>query len=141
MRAYSSDLRQRILHTVDQGTARAEVAALFQVSLSTIKRYLRQRRQTGQLAVKPIPGRPATYGAALDAALPAQLTAHDDATLEQHCQRWEQAHGQHVSTATMSRAIRRLAWTRKKRRWVPPSAAKRTARPGAISPRTFHPSG
>ena len=89
MRAYSIDLRQRILHAVDHGTPRAEVVALFQVSLSTIKRYLKQRLVSGNLARKPIPGRPATYGAALDAGLPAQLTAHDDATLEQRCQLWE----------------------------------------------------
>jgi transposase len=138
MRAYSTDLRQRVLHAVDQGTPRAEVAALFQVSLSTIKRYLKQRRVSGNLARNPVPGRPSTYGAALDAGLPAQLAAHDDATLEQHCQLWEQAHGLRVSTATMSRAIARLGWTRKKNRWVPPSAAKRPAPPGATSLHTFH---
>lgn len=130
MRAYSTDLRQRVLHAVDHGTPRAEVAALFQVSLSTIKRYLKQRQISGSLARKPIPGRPATYGAALDAGLAAQLAAHDDATLEQHCHLWEQTHGQRVSPATMSRAIARLGWTRKKSHWVPPSAAKRPARPG-----------
>ena len=138
MRAYSIDLRQRVLHAVDHGTPRAEVAALFQVSLSTIKRYLKQRQVSGSLARKPVPGRPSRYGVALDAGLPAQLTAHDDATLEQHCQRWEHTHGQRVSPATMSRAIARLGWTRKKRHWVPPSAAKPPARPGATSPRTSH---
>jgi transposase len=136
MRAYSTDLRQRILHAVDHGRPRAEVAALFQVSLSTIKRYLKQRQVSGNLTRKPIPGRPPTYGAALDAALPTQLAAHDDATLEQHCQLWQQTHGVRVSTATMSRAIARLGWTRKKRHWVPPSAAKSPAPPGTISPRT-----
>lgn len=138
MRAYSIDLRQRVLHAIDHGTSRAEVATLFQVSLSTIKRYLKQRQVSGHLARKPVPGRPSRYGAALDAELPAQLTAHDDATLEQHCQLWEQTHGQRVSPATMSRAIARLGWTRKKRRWVPPSAAKPPALPGATSPHTSH---
>jgi transposase len=114
MRAYSIDLRQRVLHAIDHGTPRAEAAALFQVSLSTIKRYLKQRQVSGNLARKPVPGRPSRYGAALDVELPAQLTAHDDATLEQHCQLWEQTHGQRVSPATMSRAIARLGWTRKK---------------------------
>src|SRR5690348_15123339 len=108
MRAYSTDLRQRVLHAVDHGTPRAEVAALFQVSLSTIKRYLKQRRVSGNLARKPVPGRPSRYGAALDADLPAQLAAHNDATLQQHCQLWHQTHGQRVSTASMSRAIARL---------------------------------
>ena len=135
MRAYSTDLRQRVLHAVDHGTPRAEVVALFQVSLSTIKRYLKQRQVSGNLARKPVPGRPSKYGAALDAGLSVQLTTHDDATLEQHCQFWEQTHGQRVSPATMSRAIARLGWTRKKSRWVPPSAAKPPVRPGTTSPR------
>lgn len=60
--------------------------AVLPVSLSTIKRYLRHRRETGTMSAKPISGRPAKHGDALDAELPAQLVAHDKATLEQHCQ-------------------------------------------------------
>jgi transposase len=89
MKAYSTDLRQRILHAFDQGTPRSQIVALLQVSLSTLKWYVRQRRETGTPTVKPIPGRPAKYGAALDAGLSAQLAAHEEATLEQHCQWWE----------------------------------------------------
>lgn len=140
MRAYSTDLRERILYALHQGASHAQVAALFHVSLSTIKRYLKQHRQTGHLAAQPIPGRPARYGAALDAELPAQLAAHPDATLEHHCPLWEQAHEQHVSTAPMSRAITRLGWTRKKRRLPPASAANRRGQPGAISSRPSQPS-
>lgn len=139
MRAYSTDLRQRVLQAVDHGTPRDQIVAVLQVSLSTIKRYVRQRRETGTVTAKPIPGRPPKKRAALDAELPAQLAAHDKATLEQHCQQWEASHGVRVSTATMSRAIARLGWTRKKRRWVPPSGAKPLARPGRTSPRTSHP--
>jgi transposase len=43
------------------------------------------------------------------------LQAHNDATLEQHCAMWELAHGECVSRWTMSRAIKRLGWTRKKK--------------------------
>ena len=75
----------------------------------------------------------------MDAELPAQLAAHDKATLEQHCHLWEASHGVRVSTATMSRAIARLGWTRKKNKWVPSSAAKPPVRPGTTSPRTFPP--
>lgn len=130
MRAYSNDLRQRILHAVEQGHRQAQIAAAFQVSVATIKRYLKQRRETGPLTVKPIPGRPPKKRAALEADLTTQLAAHDDATLVQHCQLWEAAHGQRVSRDTMRRAIARLGWTRKKNRWVPPSGAKLPARPG-----------
>ncbi|HLW02709.1 MAG TPA: helix-turn-helix domain-containing protein [Ktedonobacterales bacterium] len=139
MRAYSTDLRQRVLQAVDQGIPREQIVAVLQVSRSTIKRYGRQRRETGTMSAKPIPGRPAKHGDALDADLPAQLAAHDKATLEQHCQVWHASHGVRVSIATMSRAIARLGWTRKKNRWVPPSGVKPPVQPGAISHRTSRP--
>lgn len=46
--------------------------------------------------------------------LAAQVAAHHDATLAQHCTRWEAEHGVHLSVATMSRTIRRLGITVKK---------------------------
>jgi transposase len=59
-------------------------------------------------------------------ALWQQLEENDDATLERHCELWEQERGVRVSSSAMSRAIRhKLGWTYKKRRWVPPSETKR----------------
>jgi transposase len=61
-----------------------------------------------------------------DRLLWEQLEANDDATLERHCQLWEQKTGVRVSVSAMSRAIRgKLGWSYKKRRWVPPSETKR----------------
>jgi transposase len=115
MRAYSQDLRQRILHAVDQGKPRAEIVKIFEVSRATIKRYLKLRRETGEVKAKAIPGRPAKKGAVLQAGLRAQLQVHPDATLQEHRELWETEHGMQVSTATMSRAIQRGGWTRKKK--------------------------
>jgi transposase len=115
MRAYSQDLRHRILHAVDQGKPRAEIVKTFEVSRATIKRYLKLRRETGEVRAKAIPGRPAKKGAVLQAGLRAQLEGYSDATLQEHCERWEAEHGMQVSTATMSRAIQRGGWTRKKK--------------------------
>ena len=133
MKAYSQDLRERVLRAVDQGYQRADIIKLFGVSRATIKRYLKQRRETGQVGVKPIPGRPSKKFAPLKAGLVAQLQAHPDATLEAHCQMWEQQQGLQVSTTTMSRAIRQIGWTRKKRRWVPLNVTKKHERPGESS--------
>ena len=130
MRAYSDDLRQRILHAVDQGHRQAEIAAAFQISVATIKRYLKLRRDTGQVSIKPIPGRPPKQRAALEAELSGQLAAHRDVTLAEHCRIFQATHGQQVSRDTMGRAIARLGWTRKKSLWWPPSAANPTAPPG-----------
>jgi hypothetical protein len=85
MRAYSQDFRQRLLHAVDQGMSRAEIIKIFAVSRSTIKRYLKLRRETGDINPKAIPGRPSKKGAALHAGLLPQLEAHPDATLVEHC--------------------------------------------------------
>ena len=115
MRAYSYDLRQCVLRAVDQGQPRAEIVIMFNISLATIKRYLKLRRETGDVRAKVISGRPAKKGAALQAGLPSQLDAYPDATLAEHCQIWETNQGVKVSTASMSRAIQRLDWTRKKK--------------------------
>ena len=115
MRAYSYDLRRRILHAVDQGKPRAEISKTFEVSLATIKRYLKLRRETGDVKAKTIPGRPAKKGAALQTGLHLQLEAYPDATLEEHCRIWETTQGDQVSPATMSCAIQHPDWTRKKK--------------------------
>ena len=118
MRPYSKDLRLRVLAAVDRGAPRGEVAATLGVSVPTIKRYLRLRRETGGVEPTPIPGPPARKGDALAAWLPARLEGgHDDATLEEHCRAFAAEAGVRVSTATMSRAIRRLpgGWRLKKR--------------------------
>jgi transposase len=115
MKAYSQDLRQRVLRAVDAGHSQAEVAESFAVSVPTIKRYLKLRRETGHIEPKAIPGRPAVKGAVLQAHLRAQLEAHPDATREEHCRLFQAAHGITVSPASISRARMALGWTRKKR--------------------------
>jgi transposase len=120
MRAYSTDLRTKILAAVDGGMSKSDAARVFRVGISTIKRYAQQRRQTGSLAPRPIPGRPPTFSRDDDSALWAHLEAHPDALLPEQCAVWEQSQGMRVSPSTMGRAIRRLGWTRQKRRWWPP---------------------
>jgi transposase len=116
VRPYSEDLRWRVVRAVLIGTPRDEVAARFLVSVPTIERWLRQKRETGGLAPKPVPGPVAVKTNALLEALPERLAEHADATLEEHCSWWWEVSGVEVSTATMSRALTRLDWTRKKRR-------------------------
>ena len=116
MRPYSKDLRLRVLAAVDRGMPRREVARVFGVSAPTIRRYLRLRRQTGDVEPKPVPGPPARKGRALEEALPAQARANPDLTLAEHCEMFEEESGVGVSTATMSRAFRRLGLPLKKSR-------------------------
>jgi transposase len=115
MKAYSLDLRTRVVHAVGAGQRRADVAQRFQVGLATVQRWVSQQAATGSLAPKPIPGRPRRIGPAEQAALRAQVTAQPDATLAEHCAQWAQAQGVALSQATMCRALRQLGWSRKKR--------------------------
>ena len=115
MKAYSEDLRERVVTAVDQGMSRREVVRLFGVSEASIKRYLKLRRETGSIAPKTIPGCPPRKTGMLQERLRPQLEAHPDATLEEHCRLWEAQTGVKVSTSTMRRAILRLRWTWKKK--------------------------
>jgi transposase len=131
MKPYSKDLRLKVLEAVDRGMPRAEVAEVFGVSMPTIKRWLKRRRKTGEVDPKPNPGPPATKGVALEQALPAQLDANPDFTLEEHQQLFEETYGMSVSTSSISRAFKRLGLPLKKRHSSLQSVTKRSAQPGA----------
>jgi transposase len=127
MKTYSLDLRERALAAVDRGMPRKEAVGVFGVSLATLKRWLKRREQTGSAAPKRKPGMRRRVGATLEErrALWRQLEENPEATLEEHRALWERESGVRVSVATMSRAIRRLGWTYKQRRWEPPSGTRR----------------
>ena len=114
-RAYSADLRSRIVHAVEQeGMTLPQAAARFAVGLASVKRYLRQWRTTGDLTPRPHPGRPRAIPPAEHDRLVALLAADPDATLADYCARWEAETGVTVSRSTLCRAQRRVDWTVKK---------------------------
>lgn len=116
MNAYSKDLRLKTLAAIDRGVPRREVSELVGVSRSTIKRWLKRRRQTGDVATMSIPGRPSVKGEALRGWLPGHLKTNPDLTLREHCEAFEEGSGMEVSEATMSRNVARLPgeWPLKK---------------------------
>ena len=116
MEAYSLDLRERVVGAVAAGHSQAAVARTFQLSRTTVKRYVAQQRRTGSLAPQQQVRTAPQIGPAEDPALFAQLEAHPDATLAEHCARWAEEQGVTVSVPTMWRAIARLGWTPKKPR-------------------------
>jgi transposase len=108
--------------------SRGEAVETFRVSLSTIKRYLKQEREHGEVrAPKPPTGRPPKVAPEQHGELEAQLRERDTATLAEHARMWEERRGVALSISAMSRAIGRLGWTREKGRWAPP---KETRAPG-----------
>ncbi len=82
VRAYSMDLRERVVAAVDAGMTQLQAAALFGVSLRTVERYLARRRAIGSLAAtEQRHGREPKVRRRLQAWLPARLAAAADATL------------------------------------------------------------
>jgi transposase len=113
MRPYSTDLRERIVAAVDQGThSLRQLATLFSVSLSCIVRLLRHRRDTGSVAPKPHRGGqpPLIDGPHLE-RLRDLLRQQPDATLAELRDRL----GVCCSIMAIDRALRRARITRKKK--------------------------
>ena len=73
-----------MLAAVDGGTLREGVAKTFCVWVPSIKRWLKRRRQSDDVAPKPIPGRTPLKGAALKEWLPEHPKGNPDLTLEEH---------------------------------------------------------
>lgn len=142
MRAYSTDLKERLVRAVADGLPMREAARRCAVAVTTVKRAVVQQRETGSLARRPIPGRPrAIRGAQQEALLRTRLQAAPDATVREHCAWWAEQQGQVVSETTMWRALHRLGWTHKKQSSKRAGVTRRCARPGAPRSPTLTPSG
>jgi transposase len=116
MKGYSIDLRERVLAAHAKGLSRRELIDLFQVSQGSITRWLRQQRSTGDLTPRVPPGRARSIPLDQEAALRRQVDAAPDAPLAVHAAQWAADQGTPVSPWTIGRALRRLGWSRKKRR-------------------------
>ena len=57
MRAYSLDLRERVVAAVDDGQSCRKVSRLFRVSVASVVKWAQRARSTGSPAAKPIGGR------------------------------------------------------------------------------------
>ena len=117
MQAYSLDLRQRVVNAYEQGQGSiAEIAAIFNVGQSFVKKMIRQWRATGDLSPMPHGGgrAPSLENKQLR-LLQSKVRQQPDvslAELQAHVQ--AEAHLL-VSHATISRALCRLDLPRKKR--------------------------
>lgn len=115
MKAYSPDLRERIVGLVESGKSKAETARLLCVSLNTVKRMVKLKTTTGGLATLPKSGRKVKLSQEEKEALLRQIELNPDATLAWHCQHWVQNHPTSVSPATLCRLIATAGLTRKKK--------------------------
>jgi transposase len=113
MKAYSQDLRQRILETVQRGDGTlGQIARRFLVSVSFITRLLQRHRSTGSLEPRAHGGgNPAVLSPEDLEQLRELVQKQPDATLEELRQRL----GVSCSLMTISRALCKLGLPRKKK--------------------------
>lgn len=115
-RAYSLDLRERVLQAIAAGLAPSEIERTLGISRRTLRRWQHRHAAGESLAPGQSPGRSRKIAPNQEAALREQVATRPAATLAAHCTQW--AHDQQVSVsqATMCRALARLGWTLKKSR-------------------------
>lgn len=88
--AYSQDLRERAVAAAERGEhTQEEVAEIFAVSLSSLEKWLKQKRGTGSLALRTDQcGRRRTLGTPeAETVIRAAVAAQPDVTLDELCER------------------------------------------------------
>jgi transposase len=117
MRAYSQDLRERIIRVLEaQEETQAEIAERFAVSLSFVEKLWRRWRRTGSATAAPHAGGRRRSLQALEGMLRTEVSAAPDITLAALCERVEDIKGMRVSPKTMCVELQRLRLPRKKSR-------------------------
>ena len=114
MKAYSVDLRTKIVESVKKGVSKSETACRFGVNRSTVNRYLKRLGQSGSHAPKRRLGKPPKLDERAMLLRKEDIEARPWAT---HNQRSEFLYGvcaARVSEATICRSIKRLGHSRKK---------------------------
>jgi transposase len=114
MKAYSEDLRKKIVQALLRGTGKSEAARVFGVSLSSVKRYAKTAREGRPLTPKKNPGKRPRLGKSARALLEADLVERPAATLSQRRRFLQDVTGVLVSNSIVSRVLNRLGYTRKK---------------------------
>jgi len=114
VRAYSKDLRERVLAARDLGEPTKAVADRFAVSPAWVRRLVQRRRESGSRdvpAARTAPGRPRLL-AGREAEIAAAVHAEPDRTVRQR----KADLGLSCSEETLRRQLQRLGFGPKKRR-------------------------
>ena len=112
---YSYDLRQKVIQAIQQdGLKKSEASSLFRISRNTIDLWLKRQAETGDFQAKP--NNPPGNGHKITDWVKFHdfVKAHGDKTQAEMAELWE---GE-ISARTISRALQKIGFTRKKRRMV-----------------------
>jgi transposase len=132
-RAYSDDLRRKILTAHDRGKGTlGELAERFDVSLPYVKKISGQRLRTGKMERQEqrVRGPASKVTSAMEALLRAQLQAVPDRTLAELQQAVWSEQKVSISLSQLWRALRRMDLRLKKSRSTP---ANKTAKKASVA--------
>src|SRR5215203_2659253 len=118
MRAYSEDLRQKVVQAVEQrGTSKSEAARLFGISLSSVKRYTKLANRGESLIPRKGGGRPPIADDATRKLLEEDIRTRPAATLKERRHFLKSFAGKSLSEPTLRRLLKRMGFSRKKGLW------------------------
>jgi transposase len=121
MKAYSEDLRRKVVEAVQQrGMSKSEAARTFGVSLSSVKRYVGKARRGSPLSPKKHSGPRSTMSERARRLLKADVENRPAVTLRERRRFVEGVAGVSVSESTLSRLLRRMGFSPKGGAWVRP---------------------
>jgi transposase len=129
MKAYSIDLRQRVLKDLDDGMTTSVVAKKFSVSEAWVRRLKQRRAATGEIAPRQQRHGPAPAWVTHADAIREAVRQAPDATLAEYRQRFHLP----LSKSTLARALVALGLTRKKSHSGRASRTGPTSRSSATS--------
>ena len=88
MKAYSQDLRERVIAAVEAGQqSQPEIAKTFGVSESTIDKWVKRWRDTGSVAALPFAGGRQRTLKGVTTVIRAEVKQQPDVTLDELCER------------------------------------------------------
>lgn len=111
MKAYSIDLRERILKDVDAGMTTRLVALKYDVSESWVRRLKQRRRELGEISPRSSRNRVQPKWLPLAEEIEKLVAEKSDITLRE----LRESLGVDISIQTLSRALRTLQLTFKKK--------------------------
>ena len=115
--AYSNDLRESAVnYFLNHKLKYKDASAIFGIGAATLHRWVSAYQHDRCLEHKTSPGRPRLLPCEQESSFKNMVVNNFDRTLEQLSEIWEAQHGQKMSSFSVSRAIRRLGFTHKKRR-------------------------
>jgi transposase len=115
MKAYSKDLRQKVVQAVQQrGMPKSQAARLFGISLSSVKRYSRLASQGESLTPRKGGGRPPKTDEATKRLLEEDIRRKPAATVADRRHFLESFTGKSLSEPTLRRLLKRMGFSRKK---------------------------